>query len=206
MPSLTTNRRTQYTLKVIKEAFLELLKENELTSIKVTEICKLADVNRGTFYNHFEDVSDLFCQIECDLMEKLKPIVALQPHEQLHDWLKRFIVVLKDNEPVSHIILADYQSSSVVKEIFLAVQDVAIQEFRVIFKEDHPKLLEYYFTYFVKGTLGIIVDWLENDSETSVDDLANILTKLISTSCQKDFMAYPMGKLASTSLRGDHLD
>jgi len=177
-----------------------LLKENELTSIKVTEICKLADVNRGTFYNHFEDASDLFCQIECDLIEKIKPIVTLKPHEQLHDWLKRFIIFLKVNEPVSHIILADYQDSSVVKAIFSEVQEVAINEFKIIFQEDNPKLLEYYFTYFVKGTVGILVDWLENDSETSVDDIANILTKLISTICRKDFTTYQIGELANTNL------
>ena len=200
MTSTKNNRRTQYTTQVIKEAYLQLLKENELTKIKVTEICKRADVNRGTFYNHFEDTSDLFREIENDLMKKLKPIVALQPHEQLQDWLKRFIIVLKENEPVSQIILADYQNSAVVKAIFSEVQGVAINEFKIIFQEDNPKLLEYYFTYFVKGTVGILVDWLENDTETSVDDIANILTKLISTICRKDFTTYQIGELANTNL------
>ncbi len=48
------------------------------------------------------------------------------------------------------------------------------------YPEKDPRLLEYYFTYFVKGTLGTILEWLNNDHETTVDELTIILTKLLS--------------------------
>ena len=51
MPEKTQkeDRRTRYTRQVIKEAFLKLLEEKEYPKITVTEICRLAEINRGTF-------------------------------------------------------------------------------------------------------------------------------------------------------------
>ena len=49
------DRRTRYTIGVIREAFFELLGEVGFAKITVADICRRADVNRGTFYLHFED-------------------------------------------------------------------------------------------------------------------------------------------------------
>ena len=53
------DRRTRYTRQVIKEAFLKLLEEKEYPKITVTEICRLAEINRGTFYLHYYDLEDV---------------------------------------------------------------------------------------------------------------------------------------------------
>ena len=53
------DRRTRYTRQVIKEAFLKLLEEKEYPKITVTEICRLAEINRGTFYLHYYDTADV---------------------------------------------------------------------------------------------------------------------------------------------------
>ena len=43
------DRRTRYTRQTIKDTFLELLKQKSFTKITVTEVCKNAEINRGTF-------------------------------------------------------------------------------------------------------------------------------------------------------------
>ena len=52
------DRRTRYTRQTIKNTFLELLTQKSFTKITVTEICKNAEINRGTFYLHYYDVHD----------------------------------------------------------------------------------------------------------------------------------------------------
>jgi len=59
-----TDRRRRYTQSVIKEAFLALLRARPISKISVTEICKLADINRGTFYLHYLDPYDLLEKLE----------------------------------------------------------------------------------------------------------------------------------------------
>lgn len=50
------DRRSIYTRRVIKEAFFEALEEKgRLESVSITDICKRADINRSTFYLHYDD-------------------------------------------------------------------------------------------------------------------------------------------------------
>jgi AcrR family transcriptional regulator len=65
------DRRAAYTLNVIKEAFLGLYKKKHIGKITVTEICKIAEINRATFYLHFHDPYDLLEKIENEYGEKM---------------------------------------------------------------------------------------------------------------------------------------
>ncbi|MCL2254298.1 MAG: TetR/AcrR family transcriptional regulator [Lachnospiraceae bacterium] len=58
------DRRTKYTRKVIKDSYLELLGELPSAKITVTEVCRRADINRGTFYIHYEDLKQVMEELE----------------------------------------------------------------------------------------------------------------------------------------------
>ena len=60
------DRRTKYTRQVIKDTFLKLLEKKAYPKITVTEICKLAEINRGTFYLHYYDMDDVLDDILTD--------------------------------------------------------------------------------------------------------------------------------------------
>ena len=66
------DRRIRYTKKIIKETFLNLLEEKELNKITVSEICRISDINRATFYRYYLDVYDLLDKIQQDFIEELK--------------------------------------------------------------------------------------------------------------------------------------
>lgn len=55
MESGKIDRRRRYTLSVIREAFSALLAEVGFAKMTVADICRCADINRGTFYLHYED-------------------------------------------------------------------------------------------------------------------------------------------------------
>ena len=55
MESGKIDRRRRYTLSVIREAFFALLAEVGFAKMTVADICRCADINRGTFYLHYED-------------------------------------------------------------------------------------------------------------------------------------------------------
>ncbi len=59
----TEDRRTKYTRKAIRDALMELLNTKPYSKISVTEICRLAEINRGTFYIHYYDVDDVLDDI-----------------------------------------------------------------------------------------------------------------------------------------------
>lgn len=50
-----SDRRVKRSLRLLKQAFLELLQERGFAAISIQDITDRAEVNRGTFYAHFPD-------------------------------------------------------------------------------------------------------------------------------------------------------
>lgn len=87
-----TDARVRYTKKVIRDAFLSLLREKNVRQITVTELCALADINRATFYKHYRDVFDLLEQIEAEALEYLRDTAR---QVQGKDAMGRFVRLLE---------------------------------------------------------------------------------------------------------------
>lgn len=51
--------RIKKTKRAIRSAFAELIKEKPMEKITVKEIAELAEINKTTFYAHYETVYDL---------------------------------------------------------------------------------------------------------------------------------------------------
>ncbi len=70
------NKRHQETIDNINKAFVTLLQDKQLSEITVSDICKAADINRSTFYEKYEDVSDLANAYA----KKIENQITEQPH------------------------------------------------------------------------------------------------------------------------------
>lgn len=54
-----TDRRTLYTLGVIKDSLLELLEHDSFDKITVASLCRQAEITRATFYLHFQSLDEV---------------------------------------------------------------------------------------------------------------------------------------------------
>lgn len=57
--------------RLIRQAFVDLMKTTDIDKITVTDIITLADINRGTFYAHYQDTRAVIEQIENEIIEKM---------------------------------------------------------------------------------------------------------------------------------------
>lgn len=58
-----TDRRTLYTQKVIREAFLKLKRGKAYNDITIADICREAEISRGTFYLHYRNTADVLDEV-----------------------------------------------------------------------------------------------------------------------------------------------
>ncbi len=56
---MNSDRRVRRTRKNLLRALGEIVEKKGYADIKVSEICETADINRATFYRHYEDKQDL---------------------------------------------------------------------------------------------------------------------------------------------------
>ncbi len=77
------DRRTRYTRQTIKDILLEELRTKPYSKITVTEICKKAEMNRGTFYLHYYDIDDVLNDIFEDFLSDTSSVLdhVLCPHK-----------------------------------------------------------------------------------------------------------------------------
>ena len=69
MDKKNMNRRQRMTVRLLEEAYLELLTEKREANVAV--LCERADVNRTTFYRYFRDIEDLSEQMTAGLFDEI---------------------------------------------------------------------------------------------------------------------------------------
>lgn len=68
---MAENRRVRMTKRLMKDALLELLEVKPLEKITVTDVCAAADVNRSSFYAHYQDIHALLRELEDEVLEHI---------------------------------------------------------------------------------------------------------------------------------------
>ena len=59
------------TKKNIRDAFLKLRAENPPEKIRVTELCKVATINKSTFYKYYQDIYSLSEELENEIFDAI---------------------------------------------------------------------------------------------------------------------------------------
>ncbi len=75
--------RIQRTKAAIKEAFLVLREKKPIEKITVTELTKLANINKATFYLHYSDIYSLSDEIENVIIDEI--LLELKVQDKFFD-------------------------------------------------------------------------------------------------------------------------
>lgn len=65
------DRRVARTKEAIREAFFILADKKPMEKITIRELCDLANINRTSFYDHYQDFSDLVNSLETEIANSL---------------------------------------------------------------------------------------------------------------------------------------
>ena len=79
-----TDRRIRKTKKQLRLALTTLMLEKNINEITVSQLTALADLNRSTFYIHYQDIYDMVEQIETEIFQQFVELVQSRtPSAQL---------------------------------------------------------------------------------------------------------------------------
>jgi len=102
-----SDRRVRRTKRVLAVALVDLLTEKPLNRITVKEVTEIADVNRATFYRHYQDIYDMFYQIEDELLAEFKKAVTvgtLGNYDDLGAFYHRIFKFVEDNADLGQLL------------------------------------------------------------------------------------------------------
>lgn len=174
MEKQKTDVRSRYTQGVIKTAFLEQLKVKPIRSITVAELCAMAKINRGTFYNHFYDINDVYESIENELFDTiLSKLNQIKVDSFNYTFFIDITKIIADSKTLVRSILANMESNHIFKKIIAFAKDKYVQIFQNVNINLKKDTIDQVFTYILHGSIGIISEWIKNDNTDNYDDVAS---------------------------------
>lgn len=189
---MAEDRRVRKSKRAIKQAFIQLLKENNLDRITIQQISDLADVNRGTFYLNYEDKYALLDEMENEQIEKIKGFVDIRKMDLSTKNSDRFIEDFANKiikNVITHIehniefyqVILNLERKSQIEEQLADIVRSNIKH--LIGNKDNvfgiPE--NYYLSYVVGSMMSMIKYWVSDENRVSVEELVNYVSTIAST-------------------------
>lgn len=160
------NKSSYKTRKLIKNTFAELLKEKkELNKITVSELSKRADINRSTFYTHYDDIYDVAEDFETEMISVL--LYDEKVLSSLNDIYAHFdsvISYLKKNEKIYKMLLASNDTLMILERLNYLIRTnlykSLVNDYDVLDKSS----LKYYVSFYTDGTINQILKYFRGIS------------------------------------------
>ena len=193
--SQKTNKSAN-TKRHIVSAFLSLMEDKHWEKISVIEICRKAEITRGTFYQYFGDIYDLVEQLEHSLITDLSARLGKIPknkgcHFRTEDFLTRYDYT----PPASFLIWFEFCREH--RDAMMMLLDrkhgdtYFVKKLKVILKESIENVMEgdgtanddlrsHFLNVFLELHLLAAQTWLTTDDEEylSIDDIVNLLNTM----------------------------
>lgn len=153
----------------IESAFITLLQYKDINKIYVTDIIKIAKVNRSTFYANYIDIYDLADKIKenmyKDVLELYKEESIKKEHS--YDYLKLFKHI-KDNKLY-------YKTMFKLNFDFTDYYDFHLENDEAIKYYGTTDNIDYHIEFFKAGISAVIKKWLLNDCKESPEEVTEII-------------------------------
>lgn len=166
--NIPNNKRKRDSQEKIEKVFVQLLQTKEINNITVSDICKLAKVNRSTFYANYIDIKDLVEKLHSRMINDFFNIyaeeVSLGKHS--YDFLKLFKHI-KNNQLFYKTYFKlgiDYMWDSSYN-----IKDEMIKWY------GDSNYSEYHITFFRAGINAVIQKWLNNGCKESPEEIEKII-------------------------------
>ncbi|ETY72589.1 TetR family transcriptional regulator [Lactiplantibacillus fabifermentans T30PCM01] len=173
------NQHWQDTHELLQKLVFDLMQSQPAEQITIRHICRLANINRTTFYRHFEDLPLLIKEAQTNKRRELmQTFYAQAEREQLHfldhHSLVLFLSFIKSNGWFYQSILKNRQDFP-IQEGF----DQLFERLTEMIQRRQPNVTEnelmYDFVAFQSSFTAILKRWAQTNYADSPDWLATVI-------------------------------
>lgn len=161
------NRRRRASIERIEKVFIELLQTKELQEITVSDICKLCELNRSTFYANFIDIHDLADKVREHLEEEVNRLYEAEKTQGFNsnDYLRLFHHI-KDNQ----LFYRTYFKLGYDNQFKLEYYDIHLAQ-----RDFDDNNIAYHAEFFRCGFNAIVKMWLAGGCKETPEEMDGII-------------------------------
>lgn len=166
---MKSDARIKYTKLTIRNAFFSLLKKFPIEKITVTEICKIAEINRATFYRYYDNPYDLLSSLENELFQEIKK--SAYEYRNDIDMLTEIIFQkFSEQKDIWSLLISDHADLGFLSKIYAFFDEYFA-------KTDSSTESELRYRFLVYGYSGVFDYWLKNGMKESPKEMAAYVSR-----------------------------
>jgi AcrR family transcriptional regulator len=164
---------------LIQEAVVYLLKEKkDFYSITVSDVCRVANINRGTFYHHYANIAEVANSIEAGLMAAMTNTwnESKAKNGSIANFIRIVTSKFKENE-IAYKSLVDY----IPNYLFEDMKEKFLHEIEPDFRR-HGTLSNYAHATIVvlsSGISSLYLDYFNGKSALTLDEIQESSIRIV---------------------------
>lgn len=162
------NKRRRDSQNKITKAFIELLQTREIKDITVSDIIKIAGLNRSTFYANYIDIFDLADKTRETLENEFSNLFADYDYFNERSGALKMFTHIKENQ----VFYKTYFKLCYDEKHLVSIYDTNRAE-----KEHIDSNIKYHIEFFRNGFNAIIKLWLAGGCKESPEEMAEVLNQ-----------------------------
>ena len=172
------DRRVRKTKKSLRDSLFTLLREKNISQIIVTELTKLADVNRSTFYLYYTDVYDMMDKIQTEIYQVMTETVvncvsSFNSAEDFEKYCAAFLTFCKENYALCRFVTRNDCKNQLADKIKADIRSVIPDSVNFFSKTD-PR---YYLTSFaLSAIISVTLEWMNDGMRIPPEDMAKFFS------------------------------
>ena len=158
----TENRRTTLTKKLLQNSLIESLEKKPIHEITIKEICDNADVNRSTFYRHYNTPHALFDEIYDGVYQDVIAIIAQFKQSDFNsvDVMTQILSYCEENRRLCLVLLSENGGLNIGKNFSDLVSQAMMHTSDATASELHM----YVVQFMAAGMANFVWNWLQNEN------------------------------------------
>lgn len=174
---MNRNRNYQRIDRLIVDSFITLCKKEQTPNISVSMVCKEADINRTTFYNHYRDIWEIIEVIEGEIMKKVSELFVgftfASFMKNPYPYLSKLNQIIEEKTDYYQKLFELSESKFFIdklKEVFkkkLLGDDGFIKAYKT---ERNAKSAA---SFFIGGLANVYSDWLGKRIDISLEEMVD---------------------------------
>ena len=169
--------RKRYTQMVLKQSFLELLKEKPVSRITVKEVCALAQLNRATF--HYSDCFALMESIENELIDAFEKSLRYVNSFDVTALIEAIYDMVDQNQEACRVLILGNTSSTVLMRMIALAKEDSIAYWRKELPNASETELEMMYTHLSNGLMHVVVEGYDKYSK---EEMIHFVSRVVKAS------------------------
>ena len=175
---MKTDPRSRYTQSVIENAFLTLIREKKkLSGVTVSDICKIAEINRGTFYRYYLDVYDLAEKLMDQGIEQVREMIANEGGQSYTEVFSGVLRVFQKDRAFFSMLMSNAFGEQGVNKYIQKLFTVCFEQLHTSIPGADVNEQVRLFSYITGGSGALIEYWLLSDNGESPEEIAGQIGK-----------------------------